>query len=166
VRAERLRGARPERLCEQRGVAQLEIAVEREVVAGQRHVVIEQQLQPPAHGGVDPARRAVPEDPVVGEDEPGAQLGRALEQLGMGGDAGHDDVRLGRPRHLEAVGPVVAVPLRLEPPVEMRQHVGHSRHRQGTRSARMGFLNATVLGRPVAATDRSTRKFGGEWKQP
>ena len=63
--------ARAERRGEQRVVADLEMAVERQVVGGQREVGVEEQLQAALGGAVERARRPGPEQAVVDEHEVG-----------------------------------------------------------------------------------------------
>ena len=97
----------------------LEVGVEREVVGGQRHVVVEEQLQAALGGRVEAARRAVPEQAVVDEDEVGALGGGALEQLDAGADAGHDRGNGLRTGDLEPVGAVVVEATGLQQRVEI-----------------------------------------------
>ena len=98
------RRPRAQRAGQQRVVADLGMGVERQVVGGQAHVGVEEQ---PAGARLaarsSGARRAGPEQPVVHEHEVGALLARALEQLGAGGDAGHDGLDLVAARDLQAV---------------------------------------------------------------
>ena len=79
--------ARADGAGEQRVVADLEVAVEREVVGGEREVGVEEQLQAALGGPVQRARRPGPEEAVVDEHEVGALLARAGEQLGIRRDA-------------------------------------------------------------------------------
>ena len=80
----RLGAIEPQRLADQRVVADLGMRVEREVVAGQADVALEQEPQPLPHRGRDRARVEVPEQPVMGHHQLGAEFRRALEQLEMG----------------------------------------------------------------------------------
>jgi hypothetical protein len=88
VRGEGFELARAERGRDQRVVAHLEMAVERQVVGGQRQIGIEQQLQAALGGGVERARGAGPEEPVVHQDEVGALRARTREEVGVGADSG------------------------------------------------------------------------------
>jgi hypothetical protein len=78
---ERLGRLGAQRRGEERVVAVLEVGVERQVVGGQAHVRVEQDLQPSLRGAVERAWRARPEEPVVDEDEVGLGLARTLEEL-------------------------------------------------------------------------------------
>ena len=62
-------------------VADLRVGVEREVVSRERDVAGEECFESPFHPLVDYARVAVPEDPVVDDEELGAELGRSPKQL-------------------------------------------------------------------------------------
>ena len=68
----------PELAGQQRVVADLGMAVERQVVGGQRHVGVEERLQARLGGAVERSRRARPEQAVVHEHEVRALLARAL----------------------------------------------------------------------------------------
>ncbi len=94
---------------EQRVVADLEVAVERQVIGGEREVGVEQQLQAALGGPVQRARRPGPEEPVVDEHEVGALLARAGEQLDICRDPGYDGLDLLPSGYLQSVGPVVVV---------------------------------------------------------
>jgi hypothetical protein len=87
-----LRGA--DRLREQRVVADLEVAVEREVVSGEADVGVEEELQTALGGAVERPRRSGPEQAVVDEDEVGALVARACEQLCVGAYTGNDGIDL------------------------------------------------------------------------
>ena len=88
--------------------------VEREVVRGERHVGIEEGLQPRSPMGVDRKRLFTPQQAVVAEHELGARRGRAFEELEMSRNAGHDQRDLLRARHLKPVGAVVLERARVE----------------------------------------------------
>jgi hypothetical protein len=60
----------------------------------------------------------------VHEDEVGAELGRALEQLRAGRDAGHDGLDLVGSGYLQAVRAIVVEGGRREELVEVLQQVG------------------------------------------
>jgi hypothetical protein len=89
-----------ERLADQRVVAHLGMRVERQVITGERHVVVEQDAQPLLHRRRDRARVKVPEQPVVGDHELRAGLGGALEEIAVGRDARGHDADLARARNL------------------------------------------------------------------
>ena len=83
------------------------MSVERQVIAGDRDPGAERRSQAGGHRLGEGAREEVPEQPVEDEDELGAGVTRALEQLQMSGDAGHDLAHLRRAGDLEAVRAVV-----------------------------------------------------------
>ena len=78
---ERLVALAAQSLGEQRVVAELRMAVERQVVAGQRNVVLEQRSQPLGEHRRQARRVEVPEQPVVHEHELRLLGHRALDQL-------------------------------------------------------------------------------------
>ena len=106
---ERLEVTGADGLGEQRVVADLEVAVEGEVIGGEGEVGVEEQLQAALGGAVEGARRPGPEEAVVDEDEVGPFLARACEELGVGADARHDRLDLLASGYLQSVGPVVVV---------------------------------------------------------
>ncbi len=100
------------------------MGVERKVIGRERHVRLEQQLQPVLELGVDRARSRAPEEAVMDQQQPGPLGGRQLEQLGARRHArgeGRDLVRAG---YLEAIRTVVLEALRLEQRVELGEDLG------------------------------------------
>ena len=116
---------------EQRVVADLEVAVEGQVVGGEREVGVEEQLQAALGGAVERARRPGPEEPVVDEHEVGALLARASEQLDIRRDAGYHGLDLLASGYLQSVGPVVVVRGGIQKLVEVANDLiaGCHRHR-------------------------------------
>ena len=104
---ERPGDVRAEPRGQQRVVAVLGMTVQRQVVGGQAHVGVEQQLQAPARGAVETPGRALPEQPVVHEHQIGVLRGRTFEELGSGAHARGDHLDFGPTGHLEPVGPVI-----------------------------------------------------------
>jgi hypothetical protein len=104
---------------EQRVVADLQVAVEREVVGGQRDVRVEEQLQAALGGAVERARRAGPEEAVMDEDEVGVLLARACEEGRVRADARDHRLDLLASGYLQSVGPVVVVGRRIQKLVEV-----------------------------------------------
>ena len=70
---------------------------------------VEEQLQAALGGAVERARRPGPEEAVMDEDEVGALLARACEELRVRADARDDRLDLVATGYLESVGPVVVV---------------------------------------------------------
>jgi hypothetical protein len=98
-----------DRLRQQRVVADLQVAVERQVVRGEREVGVEEQLQAPLRSLVQGPWGTRPEQAVVDEHEVDAFLARAREELGVGAHAGRHRLDLVAAGYLEPVGPVVVV---------------------------------------------------------
>ncbi len=99
------------------------MGVEGEVVGGQAHVVLEQELEAALERGIDYPRPRVPQDPVVDENQV-RPLGRGpFEQFGVGRDAGDHRAHLGGARDLEPVGAVVLEGRRLEQAVQCFDYV-------------------------------------------
>ena len=108
VGAERLDLHAPELAREDRVVADLRMRVERQVVAGEVDVVLEQRPQAGGEQRRQPGRVEVPEQAVVDEHELGAQLDRPLVQLERRADTPVSTrVTSPRARHLQPVGPEV-----------------------------------------------------------
>ena len=129
VAREALGGVEPQCAADQRVVAHLRVGVERQVVAGQGHVRVEQRPQPALHRRPDRAGVKVPEQPVVTQDQLRALGRRALEQLELGRYTGDHHVDGRGAGHLEAVGPVVVEGFRVEKGVEEADDLvacGHS----------------------------------------
>ena len=113
--------AQAQLLRQARVVADALVPVERQVVGGERDVGREQALEPAPQVAADHARLVVPEHPVVHEQQLRALDRRAIEHLERGGDgAGHALDALGAD-HLQPIGRVVAVAVRLELGVEEGQ---------------------------------------------
>ena len=101
VHAERLPLGHAQAVADDRVVPDLRVRVQRQVVPGQRDVVVEQRLQPVAV--LLAQRRPRPgaeEQAVVDDQHVGPVLRGALEQLQRRADAGRDAAHLGRSRHL------------------------------------------------------------------
>ena len=108
VLAERLGPLEPERRADQRVVADLGVGVERQVVAGERDVGVEQHAQAAPSSRARSRAGGSPRTARGGRATSCApRRGRPLEQLAMRGDAGGHDANLVRARHLEPVRPVV-----------------------------------------------------------
>jgi hypothetical protein len=107
------------------------VGVERQVVGGERDVVLEQRAQALREHGRQARRQEVEEQPVVHEHELGALRDGPLHQLPLGGDAGHDPAHLLRSGHLEAVRAEVLERARFEQLVESGDDRGDSRHGNG-----------------------------------
>jgi hypothetical protein len=107
------------------------VAVQRQVVGGERDVVGEQEPEARRLCGADAARLEVPQDPVVDEHELGLFLQGALEEGPLRGDAGEDGRRVLRAGDLEAVRAEVGVAGGLEQLVEERDDLGGACGRGG-----------------------------------
>jgi hypothetical protein len=81
-------------------VSELGMRVEGEVVGEERHVGREERLEPPALPAVDEKRLVAPEEAVVDDEQVGAGLGRALEELEGGRDAARKARDVLAPEHL------------------------------------------------------------------
>jgi hypothetical protein len=64
--------------------------VESEVIGDEGEVVVEESLQPATHDGVDHARVAFPEQPVVHDHHLRGAVRGALEEVARGRDAAGD----------------------------------------------------------------------------
>jgi hypothetical protein len=111
----------PERVGEQRVVAERGVGVERQVVGGEAHVALEQHAEPTGHAVAERLRSAAPEEPVVAEHELRAVRGGALEELQPGRDPGRHGGDILAARHLQTVGAVVGEGPHVEQLVELVQ---------------------------------------------
>jgi hypothetical protein len=107
VRGERLDLRRADGRREQCVVADLQVAVEREVIGGEAHVGVEEGLQPALGRQIERPWRSRPEEAVVDDDQVGSRLARAREEVEIRADARRDGLDLGPPRDLETVRSVV-----------------------------------------------------------
>ncbi len=112
----------------------LGVAVERQVVGGQRHPLRQHGPQSPGGDGVEGARVAVPEEAVVDQHQVGLELDRGLERLAVGADRGDHRADLGvgavAVRHLHAVRAVVAVAVGGQQRVEGGHDLAQPGHRR------------------------------------
>ena len=92
---------------EERVVAHLRVRVERQVVADEVDVVLEQRPQALGQQRRQPGRVELPEQAVVDQDELRAQLDRALVQFPPRTHPRHHSGDLLRARDLQPVGPQV-----------------------------------------------------------
>ena len=104
------------------------MGVERQVVGGEAHVGVEEQLEPALLGDVDRAARA-PEQPVVDEDQARVERGGAVEELEPGADACDNGCNLAATGYLESVRSVVVEGGRDEQVVEEAGDPIDGRHR-------------------------------------
>src|SRR5262245_28176532 len=128
VLAERLGPLEPERGADQRVVPDLRMCVERQVIAGQRDVVVEQDAEAPLHGRGGGARVEVPEQAVGGAAALRAGNRRPLEQPEVRADAGGEGGDLVGSRNLKPVGAIVLKVPYLEQVVEIRDGFPQLRH--------------------------------------
>ena len=91
----------PELPREQRVVPDLGMGVECQVVRRQRHVGVEERLEPAPDGVVDHARVSIPQQPVVDQEHLGAGACGALEELERGRDAAREAADLLGARDLQ-----------------------------------------------------------------
>ena len=110
--------SQPSRPGEDRVVAHLGVRVQREVVAGQRDVVLEQGPQALGEDRREAGRQEVPEQSVVDEHELRPLCHGALDQRALGRDAGHDALHLAGAGDLQAVGAEIAERVRRQQLVE------------------------------------------------
>src|SRR4051794_16129909 len=115
--------------------------VQREVVAGETDVRVEERLKSPAHPPVDHARLVVPEQAVMDDHELGACGGRTLEELERGRDGADDPRDLLGADDLEALR--AEVPERAE--VEQLVRVGDDLVALGHRAAIVSSAPLTCL---------------------
>jgi hypothetical protein len=134
VHREGLDLAGPDRAGEERVVADLQVAVEREVVGGQRDVRVEEQLQAALGGAVERSRRAGPEQAVMDEHEVRVLFTRAREELGIRAHARDYRLDLLASGYLQSVGPVVVVRSGIQKLVEVANDLIAGRHRYRHRS--------------------------------
>ena len=124
VQRERLLRHASEPGRDERVVADLGVGVEREVVGGERHVVLEEQLQPALGGRRQGQRRARPEDAVMHQNKVRFERGGAPEQLRARRHAGDDGLHAIGSGNLQTVGSVVAERGRGQELVEVGEQVG------------------------------------------
>ena len=103
--------------------------------------------------GVSASGAPLPEQPVVDEDEVGAELGRPLEELGAGRDAGHDRADLLRTGYLQSVGSVVLKRRGREQLVEVGEDVVEHRDER--------YSSAAVAGPPARMPARAAVSSSG-----
>jgi hypothetical protein len=94
--------------CQQRVVADVQVGVQRQVIGGERHVVLEQQPQALLGGGRQRQRGAGPEEAVVDDHEVCVLGGGAAKELRARRDARHDRLDVFGARNLQAIRAVVA----------------------------------------------------------
>src|SRR3954452_8664701 len=102
--------------------------VERQVVAGERDVGVEQDPQALLHRRPDRARVEIPEQAVVAEHELRAVRGGTLEQLALSRDPRDDSRHLRGAGYLEAVRAVVGERSDLEQVVQVGDDLVALRH--------------------------------------
>jgi hypothetical protein len=100
-------------------VAELRVAVERQMVGEEVDAGLDEGRDPGVGMPGELSRRAVPEDSVVHQDGVGAGVARALEELDAGGDAGGDLADRPASLDLEPVRAEVLAGAGLQQPVEM-----------------------------------------------
>jgi len=104
------------------GVAELEVAIQRQVVGDERDVRREQQADALAEGPNQSWRfGAVPQHAVVDDDRVCAVIDRASEECARSGNRGNDPLHVGGPFNLETVRTVVSDGVGFEEIVE----IGH-----------------------------------------
>jgi hypothetical protein len=102
----------------------LEVGVERQVIGGEAHVGVEQQLQPALGRPVHVPGRSAPEQPVVDEHEVGAERTGALEQLNTRRDPRDDRFNLAAAGNLKPVRTVVVEQIGVQDRSEMADDGG------------------------------------------
>jgi hypothetical protein len=83
------------------------VGVQRQVVGGERHVAVEQRLQPVAPPLVDPLGLLAPDQAVVAHHHLRSQRRGPVEQLEVRGDTRHQRRHLASAGDLEPVRPVI-----------------------------------------------------------
>ena len=103
---------------ELRVVTQLRMRVQRQVVGKKIDLVLQQAGHALAHPAGDASVLPAPEQAVVHKNRVCAFGYCGVDQSQTGGDTGDDVAHLAAPLHLQAVGPIVFEPRRLQQFIE------------------------------------------------
>ncbi len=124
VVGERFHGVEPELPDRENVVAELRMAVERQVIGEEVHAGLEQRSHPGVGVSGELPWPALPEQPMMNQDGVRAAIAGALEELDAGRDAGRDPADRAAPLDLDAVRTVVLASAGLEQRLEMLRELG------------------------------------------